>query len=169
VLHLLLIVALPVAVGQALRRWIPGVLRWRRWLTECSTIALLINLHQAFCLGFSAHGAPGWDVPALGLAMGALHLLIWGGCWAAAGLSWVNGPQRDQRIAMAFCASHKSAALGVPMAGILLRDDPQLGLVLLPVVAYHLAENLLGGVIAARLRRVAPKGGPPGSFPGPPA
>ena len=57
-----------------------------------------------------------------------------------------------ERIAAAICSSHKTAALGIPLIGVLFHGNPHLGLIVLPLVTYHMAENLLDGGLAAWFR-----------------
>ncbi len=156
ILHLALVVALPVAVGQILQRVTPGILRWRGWLNQLSTIALLLNLHQAFCLSFAQPGMRvGWELGVLSLAMGIVHV---GWFALAAGIARWPGWRLDrgERIAVAICASHKTAALGIPLIGVLFAGHRDLGLIILPLVAYHLAENLIDGVLAVWIRERQP-------------
>lgn len=153
ILHLSLIVVLPVLVGQALQRLTPGIVRAKGVLNNLSTIALLLNLYQAFCLSFSQPEVRiGWSLLGLAAAMGATHLALLGAAWAMARWRWWR-LDRGERIAVAFCASHKTVALGIPLLGVLFHGRPDIGLIALPLVAFHLTENLLDGAIATRLRR----------------
>ncbi len=152
ILHLALVVVVPVLVGQVLQRVVPAILRWRGPLNHLATVALLLNLYQAFCLSLAQPEVRlGWSLLGLAAAMGATHLALLGlaalvarwRCWRL---------DRGERIAVAFCASHKTVALGIPLIGVLFHGRTDLGLIALPLVAFHLAENLLDGAIAARLR-----------------
>ncbi len=150
--HLALIVILPVLAGQVMQRCWPPIVKARGWLNQLSTIALLLNLHQAFCVSFTDRSVLGWGLLILALAMGAVHLLLFGAAWQLAGWrSWRLS--RAERIAAAICSSHKTAALGIPLIGVLFHGNPQLGLIALPLVAYHIAENLIDGGIATWFRK----------------
>ena len=153
IFHLLEVVALPVAIGQALQRLTPGIVAWRAVLNQLSTVALLINLHQAFCLSFSQPGMRvDLNLLLLVLGMSAAHLVLF--ATAAAAARWPGWRlDRGERIAVAICASHKTAALGIPLISVLFRGNPDLGLIMLPLVAFHIAENLIDGVLATWIRR----------------
>ena len=153
IIHLLEVVALPVALGQALQRLTPGIIAWRGALNQLSTVALLVNLHQAFCLSFSQPGMRlDLNLLLLVLGMGTAHLVLFAA--AAAAARWPGWRlDRGERIAVAICASHKTAALGIPLISVLFRGNPDLGLIMLPLVAFHIAENLIDGVLATWIRR----------------
>lgn len=153
ILHLSLIVVLPVLIGQALQRLTPKIVRAKGVLNNLSTIALLLNLYQAFCLSFSQPEVRiGWSLLGLAAAMGATHLALLGAAWGMSRWRWW-GLDRGERIAVAFCASHKTVALGIPLLGVLFHGRADIGLIALPLVAFHLTENLLDGAIATRLRQ----------------
>ena len=150
--HLALVVVLPVLAGQILQRCWPPIVAARGWLGQLATIALLINLHQVFCLSFTDRSVLGWNLVILAGAMGLVHLALFAAAWQLASCSFW-GLTRSERIAAAICSSHKTAALGIPLIGVLFHGNPQLGLIALPLVAFHIAENLLDGGIAAWFRR----------------
>ncbi len=57
---------------------------------------------------------------------------------------------RPSRAAILFCGSVKSLASGAPMARILF-PGAAAGIVLLPVMIFHIAQLVVGAWIAARL------------------
>ncbi|WP_291323625.1 bile acid:sodium symporter family protein [Desulfonatronospira sp.] len=59
----------------------------------------------------------------------------------------------DHQNAMAalFCAPQKTMAAGVPMANLIFEHHPALGLILLPLMFYHLLQLLVGGVLVSRI------------------
>lgn len=145
--HLALVVVLPVLVGQLLQRAWPTIIAARGWLNQLATIALLINLHQVFCTSFVGGGVLTWSLAWLALAMAATHLVFFAGAWWAG--SWPGWRlTAGERIAVAICGSHKTAALGIPLIGVLFHGNPELGAIALPLVTYHIAENILDGGIA---------------------
>ena len=150
--HLAMIVVLPVLAGQLMQRVWPPIVTARFWLNQLSTVALLIVLHQAFCASFTDRSILGWGLLILAVGMGAVHLVLFAAAWELAGWStWRL--TRSERIAAAICSSHKTAALGIPLIGVLFHGDPQVGIIALPLVAYHVAENLLDGGIATWFRK----------------
>lgn len=144
----------PMALGQGLR-WFLGAWADRRkralahgcsalilWLVFaafCNTVQQgLWKTQDRFSLLVAALGAAG----VLALAMGAVELLV-----------RVARLDRGDRIAATFCASQKTIAAGIPLAKAILGSHPGLGLILLPVLLYHLLQLLVGGILAERFGR----------------
>jgi sodium/bile acid cotransporter 7 len=149
--HLAVVVLLPVLAGQVLQRCWPPILRAHSWLNQLSTVALLINLHQVFCSSFATGASISWNLALLALGMATTHLLLFLFAWCGSAWSgWRLTPA--ERIAVAICASHKTAALGIPLIAVLFHGNPQLGAIALPLVVYHIAENLIDGGIATWFR-----------------
>ena len=152
--HLAVVVLLPVLAGQVLQRCWPPMVRARGWLNQLSTVALLINLHQVFCSSFATGGSISWSLALLAIGMATTHLLLFLFAWYSSAWSgWRL--TRAERIAVAICASHKTAALGIPLIAVLFHGNPQLGAIALPLVVYHIAENLIDGGIATWFRNRA--------------
>jgi len=158
IMHLGLVVLLPVLVGQFLQRCWPAIVRARNWLNQLSTVALLINLHQVFSTSFAAGGTVTWSLSLLIIAMATTHVVLFISAWYAS--SWPCWKlTHGERIAVAICGSHKTAALGIPLIGVLFHGNPQLGAIALPLVVYHIAENLIDGGIATFFARQTRNGG----------
>ena len=82
----------------------------------------------------------------------AIFLAIgFGGAWLLGGL--LKLPRRD-RVSFLFAGAQKSIALGAPLASVLF-PPAVAGLLLLPVLTYHLLQLILSAPLAARLRREA--------------
>lgn len=155
--HLGLVVLLPVLVGQFLQRAWPAIVHARGWLNQLSTVALLINLHQVFCTSFANGGTVTWGLGLLAIAMASTHIVLFLSAWHAS--AWpIWKLTHGERIAVAICGSHKTAALGIPLMGVLFHGNPDLGAIALPLVTYHIAENLIDGGIAAYFVRRAASG-----------
>lgn len=146
--HLSLVVLLPVLVGQFLQRAWPAIVRARGWLNQLSTVALLINLHQVFSTSFANGGTVTWGLGLLAIGMASTHVVLFLSAWHAS--AWpIWKLTHGERIAVSICGSHKTAALGIPLMGVLFHGNPDLGAIALPLVTYHIAENLIDGGIAA--------------------
>ncbi|MEO6040544.1 MAG: bile acid:sodium symporter, partial [Croceibacterium sp.] len=70
------------------------------------------------------------------------------GAW---GLSGALGLARPDRVTFLFAGAQKSIALGAPLASVLF-PPAVAGLLLLPVLTYHLLQLVLSAPLAARLR-----------------
>ena len=59
---------------------------------------------------------------------------------------------RGDRISMLFAGAQKSVAMGAPLATVLFPASAA-GIILLPLLIYHLAQMIVAAPIAARLNR----------------
>ena len=95
-------------------------------------------------------GALDWTV-LIGL-VGLFLAFGFGGAWLLGG---TLGLDRADRVAFLFAGAQKSIALGAPLASVLF--PPAIaGLLLLPVLTYHLLQLVLSAPLAARLSRPEP-------------
>ena len=154
VVKILTILLLPFGLGQLLQaRLRPWALRHPAltgWMDRGSiAIAVYVAFSGAVVAGIWGRvDAGGW-----GALAGALVLLLgfaFGGAWLVGGL--LRLPPADRR-ALLFSGAQKSIAIGAPLAAILFPPD-RAGLILLPVLAYHLAQLILSAPVAARLGRL---------------
>jgi len=148
-----LILVLPFALGQAAqKRLAPWVGEHRGLVTWLDRLSIAIAVYVAFS-GAVEQGL--WSRVGLGnwvaLLTGVVALLIVGfaGPWL---LSGVLALERPDRIAFLFAGAHKSVAMGAPLAAVLF--PPQVaGMVLLPLLIYHLLQLVVSAPIASRLAR----------------
>jgi solute carrier family 10 (sodium/bile acid cotransporter), member 7 len=73
------------------------------------------------------------------ISLGLFHTLLYATGWIGRCLN-VAVPDR---IAAIFCGSKKSMGTGVPMAQLMIGTGPSLGLILLPIMTYHLLQLIL--------------------------
>ena len=85
-----------------------------------------------------------WLVGVTGLFVAFGHY----GAWL---LSAAVGLDRPNRITMLFAGAQKSIAMGAPMATVLF-PPAVAGVILLPILLYHLVQLVIAAPIAARLR-----------------
>lgn len=85
-----------------------------------------------------------------GLTLGCLALLIvgYGGSWLLGALLRLD---RGDRVAMVFAGAQKSVAMGAPLATVLF-PSTSAGIVMMPLLVYHLAQMVVAAPVAARLR-----------------
>ena len=154
ILQIVLLLLVPLAVGQVFRLWL------RRWadprrvgLARVNSGIVLFIVYAAFANSVQARvwERYGWHSALLAVTgvvllfsvvMGAAYLTI-----RAARLD-----DADSSAAL-FCASQKTLAAGVPMAQLIFGAHPGLGLILLPVMLYHPLQLMVHGMIAVRWRR----------------
>jgi sodium/bile acid cotransporter 7 len=144
---------LPFIAGQILQRWLAGWMAAHRQLVTMMDrssigIAVYVAFSGAVAEGIWTRVGPadwGW------LLAGCLILLIigYGGAWLLGGMLRLP---RDDRISMLFGGAQKSIAMGAPLATVLFPPSAA-GLILLPLLTYHLAQMVVAAPIAARLSR----------------
>lgn len=145
------ILLLPFLVGQVLQGRVGGWVRDHRrlatWMDRTSiAIAVYVALSAAVAGGLLHMLGPGdWAAVVTGVAV----LLVFGfaGPWLLGG---VVGLDRANRITMLFAGAQKSVAMGAPLASVLFPSRIA-GMILLPVVIYHLAQLVISAPLAARL------------------
>ncbi|MFC0529946.1 bile acid:sodium symporter family protein [Phytohabitans kaempferiae] len=144
---------LPFVVGQLLRPWIGAAMKRRKkLLTLVDRGSILLVVYTAF----SASVVGGiWGrvaVPDLLILLAVEVVLLAAVLGTLAALPF----GRDDKVAIAFCGSTKSAAAGLPMATVLF-SGPAAGLLILPLIIFHQLQLVTGTVLARRwaMRRAA--------------
>ena len=146
---------LPFVLGQILQIWTRDwVGRHRRLIGTMDRTAIGIAVYVAFSGAVEQDiwhriDLPAWSVLAIGCA--ALLAFGYGGAWLLGGALKL---ERGDRATMLFAGGQKSIAMGAPLATVLF-PAAQAGIVLLPLLLYHLAQMVIAAPMAARLRKDA--------------
>jgi len=146
-----MILLLPFTIGQVAQRWAgQWVSDHRRTAMWMDRISIAIAVYVAFS-GAVEQGL--WemlDTADWTILLAAVLLLLgfaFGGAWLLGG---VLALPRGDRIAMLFSGAQKSTAMGAPLATVLF--PPAIaGIVLLPLLIYHLLQLVFSAPIASRL------------------
>jgi len=148
-----LILLLPFLLGQAAQNRFGHLVREHRLLaTWMDRTSIAIAVYVAFS-GAVEEGL--WTRVGLGewaVLIGAVILLLafgFAGAWLIGGAARL---ERGDRIAMMYSGAQKSIAMGAPLASVLF-GPATAGLVLLPVLVYHLLQLVLSAPLATRLSR----------------
>jgi len=147
---ILLQLLVPFAVGHALRPWVgEWADRNRAILAITDRGSILIVIYTAF----SAAVVNGiWhQLPPLVLVEVVLinGLLLTGALLAIKLGGDLLALPRGDNIALVFCGSQKSLVTGVPMAQLLFAG-PDAGVMVVPIMIYHLLQLLVGAWLARR-------------------
>jgi sodium/bile acid cotransporter 7 len=153
VLDLLLWLVLPLLLGQLARPVLGRLAEAHKTrINVLDRLTILLLVYTSFC--DSVKGGV-WRSGAQPLAVAALSSLLLLG--VALALTWALGRalgfEREERIAALFCGSKKTLASGVPMARLIFGAQPNLALILLPIMIYHPLQLAVGGWLASRLAR----------------
>lgn len=152
VLRIVSILLVPFVAGQFVQRWLrPWVLAHRGLATFMDRTAIAIAVYVAFSAAVVAgiwSLLDGREIALVFAAVAALLALSFGGAWALGGLLKLARPDR---ITLLFSGAQKSIAVGAPLAATLF--PPAIaGMVLVPILVYHMAQLILSAWIAPVLR-----------------
>jgi len=157
VLDLVKWLLLPMAAGQVGRIWLAGwAARHKPRLQVVDRLVILLIIYTSFCDSVQGGLWQGRSWGTLLLTLSASAVLL------AVAMSLITrwtrllGFAPADRIAALFCGSQKSLAVGAPMANLLFASQPVLGVVLLPVMIYHMLQLLVAGWLASRWRSSPP-------------
>jgi len=146
---------LPFAIGQLVQGWAGQWVREHRslatWMDRSSiAIAVYVAFSGAVTAGlWSLLSLHDWGILA---ASTALFLVF--GFGGAGWLGRAAGLDQATRITLLFGGGQKSIAMGAPLATVLFAPQAA-GMILVPPLAYHLAQLVISAPIAARLARKA--------------
>ena len=141
---------LPFVAGHLLRPWIGAwVARNKSLLAITDRGSILLVVYTAFSAAV-VHGIWQQLPPAM---LGALAIVV-AGLLAAALLITSAGARafgfaHADEVAAVFCGSQKSLVAGIPIASVLFAG-PTLGVVVLPIMIYHLLQLVVCAWLARR-------------------
>ena len=148
---LLLTVLLPFAVGHLLQPWLLPILRqFPRLARGVERGAILLVMYVAFCDAVAADAIHQASPAALLLVLFAVLVLLAAILLGLRQLARGLGLPVEDEITLLLCGSQKSLANGMPMAKALFGSYPSLGLLVLPMLAFHQAQLLAGAILARR-------------------
>jgi solute carrier family 10 (sodium/bile acid cotransporter), member 7 len=153
-LDISLMLLAPLLVGQTVR---PLVFRWvdrhKKGFSITSSLIILFIVYTAFCNSWQQNiwSAQGTE-SALLAAGGAVLLFFMALGLTTAGIRILHFDHGDAMAAL-FCAPQKTLAAGAPLANLIFSVHPGLGLILLPIMFYHLLQLLVGGLLINRINQ----------------
>jgi sodium/bile acid cotransporter 7 len=146
-----LVLILPFALGQVVQTRVSGWIAENRGLvTWMDRLSIAIAVYVAFS-GAVEQGiwtrvaAAEWGV--LTILVCGMMLFGFAGAWLLARSLRLD---RGDRIAFVFAGAHKSVAMGAPLAAVLF-PPAVAGLVLVPLLLYHLLQLVVSAPLASRL------------------
>jgi solute carrier family 10 (sodium/bile acid cotransporter), member 7 len=147
------ILLVPFALGQVLQGWLGGWIKEHRPLvTWMDRSSIAIAVYVAFSGAVAERFWLRIDLAGWGWLLGGTALLLifaHAGAWALGGALRLD---RANRISMLFAGAQKSIAMGAPLATVLFVPAVA-GVVLLPILLYHLVQLVIAAPLAARLSR----------------
>jgi sodium/bile acid cotransporter 7 len=143
--RLALIIALPMAVGLCIGR-LSGVQRLRPWATSAMQSFLLGLLYLAFMrAAWRDVHVPLAEVLIIIVLAGVFYVAM---LFCADALAQALGYREPRRSCLAIAGGQKTLAFGIPILSLVFEDTPALALMLLPLLAYHPLQILIGTIFA---------------------
>ncbi|MEZ9708393.1 bile acid:sodium symporter family protein [Vibrio breoganii] len=147
---------LPMILGQIMRPWL---LEWtqkhKAVVNKLDKYVILLIVYSAFCDSID-HGIWSDFSPTLLLISALICLIVL--IVMVHGIQWgarkVGFTHQDE-VAAVFCGTKKTLAAGIPMAKVIFAHDPNLGMILLPIMLYHPIQIFYCAVLANRYAKVA--------------
>lgn len=147
------ILLLPFILGQLAQQWLGGWVRDHRPLVAMmDRITIGIAVYVAFSGAVEQRFWTRVDLSGWLWLVGATALLLLFAHLGAWQLGGAAGLDRPNRISFLFAGAQKSIAMGAPLAAVMFAPAVA-GVVLLPILIYHLAQLILAAPLAARLSR----------------
>jgi sodium/bile acid cotransporter 7 len=142
---------LPMILGQLLRPLLLDTInRYKNITNKVDKIVILLIVFNAFSDSVAEKIWAGFSIVSLMItfAIAVLVLLI-----VAQGTVFVARKlhfSKEDEIAALFCGTKKTLAAGIPMAKVIFGADPQLGMILLPIMFYHPIQIFYCAILANR-------------------
>lgn len=147
---------LPFVLGQCLRPMLAGIVTQQK--THFGTVNTYIVYFIVFATSCNAVQNRFWESQGLSgvlLTLGLTVVMLLLVTGLVLGGTRAFRFERPDAIAALFCTSQKTLAAGVPMAQSIFGNESQLelGLVILPLMFYHLLQLVLGGALIKRFEQ----------------
>lgn len=156
--ELLLKVILPVVLGIFAHSWLfprlKGILPKLKYVDQA---VIMIIVFTSFSESFAQRLFSSYQLgqlASIAATMLGIFILVW---LILESISRLLGFSIQDRITTLFCGSKKSLVHGVVIGKVIFPDAAILGLVLLPVMLYHIQQLILGSVIAGAFGRRKPE------------
>jgi sodium/bile acid cotransporter 7 len=152
----LLLVLLPIVLGQVARYWLAGwATKHGKTIKLADRAIILAIVYNSFSDSIAEgvwHGHDATLIFEIVTGVILLFFVIYGLMLIPCRLMGFN---RADTVACVFCASKKSLATGVPLAKLMFGATPALGLIIAPIMLYHFCQLVIVSVIANRQGRLA--------------
>ncbi|BAF88938.1 putative Na+-dependent transporter [Azorhizobium caulinodans ORS 571] len=150
IIKLVLLVMLPVGIGQMLRPVAASfIARHKRAARIADRAVILMIVYNSFCDSvaggvWSRHDTSLIIEMVVGVV--ALFFVVYG---LLSVICRIIGFNYGDRIAVLFCGSKKSLATGLPMASVIFGAQAELSLIIAPVMLFHFIQLVLVSFIAS--------------------
>ncbi|MDC0610401.1 bile acid:sodium symporter [Vibrio sp.] len=145
---------LPMIAGQLLRPMLINLVeKHKSVVNKVDKYVIILIVYNAFCDSVANHIWSHFSVTLLAtcfvlccvILLIMVHAIQWGA-------RKVNFAHKDE-VAAVFCGTKKTLAAGIPMAKVIFGADPNLGMILLPIMLYHPIQIFYCAILANRYAR----------------
>jgi len=153
---LVLQILLPVTLGMLLnRRWGAFAEKHKNTLRIFDQSIILLIVYTSFCASFDNNVFDGFSRLTI-VGCGAGMMLLFFIVYAIVGLACSRMKMnREDTITAQFCASKKSLVHGSAMAKVIFAGYNSIGIILLPIMIYHVLQIIAVSAIAKRVCKVS--------------
>jgi sodium/bile acid cotransporter 7 len=149
-----LLVLLPMAIGQIGRIWLKGWaarnIKTIRLADRAVILAIVFNAFSDSVIGGVWEGPDAVMLATMAIGVVVIFVAVYLILKLVCRALKFDVPDT---IACLFCGSVKSLATGVPLARLMFGNDPMLGLIIAPIMLYHVFQLVVLGVLANRYAR----------------
>lgn len=142
-------VLLPVFLGTVLHKWIyPRLVTHIGKIKYLDQTVIMIIVFTSFAQSFSQNVFEAYKAATLlevSLTMLSIFFIVWATIEVICRILKFS---REDRITALFCGSKKSLVQGVVIGKVIFPDPAILGLILLPVMIYHIQQLIAGSILA---------------------
>ncbi len=143
-------VLLPVILGVVLHQWLyPKMIRQIGKVKYLDQTVIMIIVFTSFAQSFSQHVFDAYKASTLleiSLTMLGIFFIVLGTIEV---ICRILNFSREDTITALFCGSKKSLVQGVVIGKVIFPDPAILGLILLPVMLYHIQQLIAGSILAS--------------------
>lgn len=153
------LIVIPLIVGQIFHLLWKGVVK--RVKTVAGYFNHLVIIFIVFTVFANSVTGGAWEGQGKGIVIHAVGIcilvfvLVTVFCFVL--LALTKFP-RDEQVSVYFCGTQKTLAAGVPLGISLFGTDPSFGLILLPLILYHLLQLIIGAFLFDTLKRFVARG-----------
>ncbi|WP_235891042.1 bile acid:sodium symporter family protein [Pararhizobium mangrovi] len=150
ILKVVMLVLVPIVIGQIARIWLSGIAaRYGRWIKLADRAIIVAIVYGAFSNSV-ADGVWSRNDPAVVVEILIGVIVLFFAVYALTTLlAKLFRMDRGARIAVQFCGSKKSLAAGVPLAPVIFAGNPNIGLIIVPIMLFHFCQLLIVSFIAS--------------------
>ncbi|SJL83846.1 bile acid:sodium symporter family protein [Vibrio palustris] len=142
---------IPMIAGQLLRPYLVAwMTRHKAIVGKLDKYVIILIVYNAFCDSMInqiwTQFSPSLLVLSIVVCVVVLIVMVHGIQWGAR----LCGFSMPDEVTAIFCGSKKTLAAGIPMAKVIFASDPNLGMILLPIMLYHPLQIFYCAIIANR-------------------